>query len=203
MGLVLAARMVSRSKCRFGNCAMCASSSQSFLHSDEPSLMSASSSGRVGIVGWLAWSAAASTATSAVHALSPPALSSRWSMDAKNTGVFSLVSASLLVNSRVSQLPAGSSSMHFKGNSWESDSVLLLSKSLLLPVHGRNRRFDVDAGSGLAPPLVLALLMLIVLPLLLMLLTLLLSEFLLFPNTATFLSFSARSSSCFRSRTSR
>jgi hypothetical protein len=110
MGLALAASTVSRSKCLFGNAAMCASSSQSRLHSDEPSLMSASSSGRVGIVGWLACSAAASTATSAVHALSPPALSSRWSMDAKNTGVLSFVSESLLVNSRVSQLPARSSS---------------------------------------------------------------------------------------------
>lgn len=98
--------------------------------------------------------------------------------------------------------------MHFIGSSWESDSVLLLSKSRLLLIHGRNRRFDVDAGSGLAPPLVLALLMLIVLLLLLllllllMLLTLLVSEFLLFPYTATRPSFSARSSSCFRSRTS-
>jgi hypothetical protein len=98
--------------------------------------------------------------------------------------------------------------MHFIDSSWESDSVLLLSKSLLLLIHGRNRRFDVDAGSGLAPPLVLALLILIVLLLLLllllllMLLTLLVSEFLLFPYTATRPSFSARSSSCFRSRTS-
>jgi hypothetical protein len=93
--------------------------------------------------------------------------------------------------------------MHFICSSWESDSVLLLSKSLLLLIHGRNRRFDVEAGSGLAPPLVLALLMLIVLLLLLlMLLTLLVSEFLLFPYTATRPSFSARSSSCFRSRTS-
>ena len=88
--------------------------------------------------------------------------------------------------------------MHFIGSSWESDSVLLLSKSLLLLIHGRNRRFDVEAGSGLAPPLVLALLMLIVL----LLLTLLVSELLLFPYTATRPSFSARSSSCFRSRTS-
>jgi hypothetical protein len=92
--------------------------------------------------------------------------------------------------------------MHFICSSWESDSVLLLSKSLLLLIHGRNRRFDVEAGSGLALPLVLALLMLIVLLLLLMLLTLLVSEFLLFPYTATRPSFSARSSSCFRSRTS-
>ena len=93
--------------------------------------------------------------------------------------------------------------MHLICSSWESDSVLLLSKSLLLLIHGRNWRFDVEAGSGLAPPLVLALLMLIVLLLLLlMLLTLLVSEFLLFPYTATRPSFSARSSSCFRSRTS-
>ena len=35
-------------------------SSQSFLHSDELTWMSASNSGRVGIVGWLAWSAAVS-----------------------------------------------------------------------------------------------------------------------------------------------
>jgi len=62
--------------------------------------------------------------------------------------------------------------MHFIDSSWESDSVLLLSKSLLLLIHGRNRRFDVDAGSGLAPPLVLALLILIVLLLLLLLLRL-------------------------------
>jgi hypothetical protein len=92
------------------------------------------------------------------------------------------------------------------GSSWESDSVsvLLLSKSLLLLIHGRNRRFDVEAGSGLAPPLVLALLVLVMLPLLLLLtlLTLLVSEFLLFPYTATRPSLSARSSSCFRSRTS-
>jgi hypothetical protein len=80
--------------------------------------------------------------------------------------------------------------------------VLLLSKSLLLRIHGRNRRFDVEASSGLAPPLELALLMLIVLLLLLKLLTLLVSEFLLLPYTATLPSFSARSSSCFRSRTS-
>jgi hypothetical protein len=83
--------------------------------------------------------------------------------------------------------------------------VLLLSKSLLLRIHGRNRRFDVEASSGLAPPLELALLMLIVLLLLLLLLkllTLLVSEFLLLPYTATLPSFSARSSSCFRSRTS-
>lgn len=95
--------------------------------------------------------------------------------------------------------------MHF--SSWESDSVLLLSKSLLLLIHGRNLRFDVEPGSGLAPPLELALLMLIVLLLLLLLillklLTLLLSEFLLLLYTAVLPSFSARSSSCFRSRTS-
>jgi hypothetical protein len=92
--------------------------------------------------------------------------------------------------------------VHLIGSSWKSDSVLLLSKSLLLRIHGRNRRFDVEASSGLAPPLELALLMLIVLLLLLKLLTLLVSEFLLLPYTATLPSFSARSSSCFRSRTS-
>jgi hypothetical protein len=46
------------------------------------------------------------------------------------------------------------------------------------------------------------LIVLLLLLLLLMLLTLLVSEFLLFPYTATRPSFSARSSSCFRSRTS-
>ena len=41
--------------------------------------------------------------------------------------------------------------MHFIGSSWESDSELLLSKSLLLRIHGRNRRFDIEKGFGLAP----------------------------------------------------
>lgn len=89
--------------------------------------------------------------------------------------------------------------MHLMGISWDSDSRLLL-------LHGRNRRLDVDPGSGLAPPLVLvlALLRLTVLLLLLMppLLTLLVSELRLFRYTATLLCLSARSSSCFRSRTS-
>lgn len=95
--------------------------------------------------------------------------------------------------------------MYFMGSSWESDSLLLLSKSRLFLLHGRSRRFDDRPGSGLAPPLELALLMLMVLLLLtlLMLLTLLLSEFLLLLlYTATLCSLSARSSSCFRSRTS-
>jgi hypothetical protein len=66
---------------------------------------------------------------------------------------------------------------------------------------------DVDPGSGLAPPLVLVLtllrltaLLLLLMPVLLALL--LLSEFLLFLYTATLPCFSARSSSCLRSRTS-
>lgn len=70
-------------------------------------MMRRSNSGLVGVgAARLEWSQWAMTATRAVQALSPAALSLRWSNEAKKRSALSFVWPSLLVSSFVSQLPA-------------------------------------------------------------------------------------------------